>query len=150
MPGYKTHFTVGGLVGGGAVALSIVNGWYIPAPQTALLLIAVAAGAAIFPDVDTDSKGQRLYYSLLVLVDAVLIFKEEYRWAALLGLCAMLPAVDQHRGWTHTWWAMFVVPLPLLLLPSLMWSPQVVPVMIPYYIAAIVGYLTHLALDRRW
>ena len=149
VPGYKTHVIAAGVAASGALALGIEKGWYVPAPQMAVVLIAVAVVAALFPDVDTDSKGRRLYYGLLVVVDVALLVRGYAKLAALLGLCAMLPAIDHHRGWTHAWWAMLAVPLPLLVVPSLVWDKQV-PAVLPYYGAAVLGYLTHLLLDRRW
>ena len=149
MPGYKGH-----LVGGLTLAMLVLAGiaWlglYMPDPVTAGALTLVAVLAALFPDVDTDSKGQRLYYALLVAVDLGLILLGLYVWAAVLGLFAMFPALGAHRGWTHTWWAMLLVPSPLIVLP---WWLLALPVerSAPFYVAAVVGYASHLLLDGKW
>jgi membrane-bound metal-dependent hydrolase YbcI (DUF457 family) len=59
----------------------------------------------------------------------------------------MLPILSRHRGWTHTWWAMLLVPSPLLILPYLH-VPERPLVGLPFYGAAVVGYLSHLVVDR--
>ena len=147
MPGYMTHIAAGGLVTGGALYVAQVTDTFQAEPVTYAALVAIGMLAGLFPDVDTDSRGQRLYYALLLIVDLGLMIHEEYRWAAILGFLAMIPAIDNHRGWTHTWWAMLVVPLPILALPMTFydygWEP-----LLPFYLAAVLGYCSHLLLDN--
>lgn len=100
----------------------------------------------LWPDVDTNSKGQNLFYSIFFLVDVVLIATQRFEEAAYLGLFALLPALGKHRGWTHTWWAMVLVPLPLLVLPYLH-LPERPLAGLPFYGAAVVGYFSHLFMD---
>ncbi len=101
---------------------------------------------AFFPDVDTDSKGQNLFYSVFILVDGTLIFYHQYRWAAWLGLFAMFPAIGHHRGWTHSWWAMLVVGTPIIFVPILLGVSTITP-FIGFYFAFVAGYFSHLLLD---
>ncbi len=149
MPSNTGHLLGGMTFAVGGVAAGYWSGFYQPDLVTAGLLVAVAIMAALFPDVDTDSHGQRLYYSMLVAADLLLIIFGQYRWAALLGLFAMFPAVGQHRGWTHTWWAMLVTPLPMLIVPSIFFGLPLRP-LTPFYVAAVIGYFSHLALDRKF
>ncbi len=149
MPGYKVH-----LLGGGALAGAALGGvywleWYRPDPLIGAFLVAVALLASLFPDTDTNSKGRPFFYGVMAFTDVVLLANEEYKWAALLGLFAMLPAIGNHRGWTHTWWAMLAVPLPILLLPMVLFESPWQP-LLPFYCAAILGYGSHLALDRQY
>ncbi|QGY41325.1 hypothetical protein GM415_14715 [Pseudodesulfovibrio cashew] len=147
MPGYQGHllgglfFAVMGLVG------AVLLGWFVFDPLTAAGLIGFCLLGALFPDVDTDSKGQNLYYSVFAMVDLGLIIQKQYIWSAWLGLFAMLPAIGSHRGWTHTWWAMLVVPLPILLVPAAMLGFPQANIFVPYYVAFATGYFSHLLLD---
>jgi membrane-bound metal-dependent hydrolase YbcI (DUF457 family) len=75
-----------------------------------------------------------------------LIVVGEFELAAYLGLFAILPALGHHRGWTHTWWAMLLIPLPLLVLPYLH-VPERPLIGLPFYGAAVVGYFSHLFMD---
>ena len=149
MPGYKAHLAGGVLFGGGCLAAAVWFGVYRPDPETASALLLIALLGAMFPDTDTDSKGQNLFYGALVVMDLALMIQGRYRWAAILGFCAMLPAIGHHRGWTHTWWAMLLVPLPILLLPVIFY--RISPAdLLPFYLAGVAGYFSHLALDRKF
>jgi len=147
MPGYKGHLVGGGLAV--TAAWAGLSAWlpaHDPGPLLGTVLAAICVLAALFPDVDTDSKGRHLFYAILAAVDLGLLVRGEYRWAAVLGFAAMLPAVGHHRGWTHSWWAMLVVPLPILVLPVIFWGLDPLA-LVPFYLAALLGYLSHLVLD---
>lgn len=134
-------FAVMGIVG------SILTGWLILDPLIAFGLTGFCLLGALFPDVDTDSKGQNLYYAVFAAIDLGLILKGAYFWAAWLGFFAMLPAIGSHRGWTHTWWAMLLVPIPILGLPAITYGFDVAQDFIPFYLAFSTGYFSHLLLD---
>lgn len=112
-----------------------------------LSLVVLALLFGLWPDVDINSKGQRIFYSIFLVTDLFLIATEQFRAAAYLGLVALLPVLSPHRGWTHTWWAMLLIPSPLLILPYLH-VPERPLVGLPFYGAAVVGYLSHLVVDR--
>jgi hypothetical protein len=111
-----------------------------------LVLLGLCLMFALWPDVDTNSKGQTLFYSIFFAVDVVLIAMREFEWAAYLGLFAILPIIGKHRGWTHTYWAMLLIPSPLLLLPYILF-PEAPLAGLPLYGAAVAGYFSHLFMD---
>lgn len=80
------------------------------------------------------------------VADILLIASGNIQAAAYLGLVAMMAIVGKHRGWTHSKWAMLVVPLPILLVPYL-YNHAVLPASLVYYGAAVAGYFSHLLLD---
>lgn len=149
MPGYKAHLAGGAAVGAAVLGGLAWSGVYAPSLEQAGVLGGLVLLGALFPDVDTDSRGQHIFYLMLVIFDLALLWQGYFRWAAILGLAAMFPALGAHRGWTHTWWAMLLVPLPLILLPVWLYgaSPKKV---LPLYLAVTTGYASHLLLDRRW
>ncbi|CAM3228087.1 metal-dependent hydrolase [Rhodothermus bifroesti] len=111
-----------------------------------LALFGLCLMFALWPDVDTNSVGQALFYWIFFLVDGMLIATRHFEEAAYLGLFAILPILGKHRGWTHTWWAMLLIPSPLLLLPYLFFPDRPLSGL-PFYGAAVVGYFSHLVLD---
>lgn len=149
MPGYKGHLVGGAAAAGLVVGGLYVLGWSLPEYSRLATLGALVLLGALFPDVDTDSKGQHIFYLTLAVLDFALIVQGFYKWAAVLGFAAMLPAIGSHRGWTHTWWAMLVVPLPLVLLPFWLYGAAL-EALAPYYGAAVLGYGSHLVLDKKW
>ncbi|WP_459932336.1 metal-dependent hydrolase [Fundidesulfovibrio butyratiphilus] len=149
MPGYKGHVAGALAVTGAALGGAYWLGVYRPEPKTMAVLAVLAVLGALFPDVDTSSKGRHIYYGAALVADVVLILKNQYRYAALLGFCALLPAIGSHRGWTHTWWAGLIIPSPVILVPMmLLHMPW--PGLVPYYVAAVLGYYSHLLLDGQF
>ena len=56
---------------------------------------------SLFPDVDTKSIPQKIFYRVLILLAFFLFLKEYYEVASLLLLGAITPLLGNHRGWTH-------------------------------------------------
>ncbi len=119
----------------------ILSDWQMLA---GLLVIAVLFG--LWPDVDTNSMGQNIFFGLAFVADIILIATGRFEAAAYLGLLAMTPIIGKHRGWTHTFLAMVLVPLPIVLVPYLhdryIWDTGLL-----IYGAAVSGYFSHLYLD---
>ncbi len=155
MSNYKGHIA-GGAVAGityAAVLTGAINthidfssygtnpGWAFPA---VLVILTILFG--LWPDIDTNSKGQDIFYTGMFGLSIYLIATESYKLAAFLGLLAMLPIVGKHRGWTHSRLTMVVAPLPILLLPYLL-EPTRPWLGAPYYGAVVVGIFSHILLD---
>ena len=154
MANYKGHIAGGVLAGAAYMAIilfvplayladtaGILQGW-----QAIVAVFVLAVLFGLFPDVDTNSKAQDIFLGLAFVTDVLLIATGEIQAAAYLGLIAMLPIITHHRGWTHSKWAMFVVPLPILLVPYL-YNQAMLPVSVVYYGAAVAGYFSHLLFD---
>ncbi len=157
MAGYKGH------VAGGAVlcmlyvavlnllpiaviqstASGILSNWQMTA---GLFVIAMLFG--LWPDIDTNSKGQDLFFGIAFITNCILVATGRFEAAAYLGLLAMTPIIGKHRGWTHSKLAMLLIPSPIILIPYLhnryIWDTGLV-----IYGAAVTGYFSHLLLDGR-
>lgn len=154
MANYKGHITggvVAGLVvsgahyytsGEGFVDTLLVNAdWQLVAG-----LVAVSTLFALWPDVDTNSKAQNMFYWMIFVLDLFLIFSGLYFTASLLGLLAMTPILGKHRGWTHSKATVVLVPAPIIVIPYLA-NERVGLVGLLFYFAAVMGYFSHLLLD---
>jgi membrane-bound metal-dependent hydrolase YbcI (DUF457 family) len=120
---------------------ALFNSWQYLA---SLFVVAILFG--LWPDVDTNSKGQDIFMIASVILDIWLILNKKFEIAAYFGLFVMLPVLGKHRGWTHKKWAMLVVPLPILVV-SVLLNSGLNKVGIMFYAAAVVGYFSHLLLD---
>lgn len=109
-------------------------------------IVALSTLFSLFPDVDTNSKAQDLFFGLAFGLDILLIYYGLYTVAAYLGLIAMTPIVGKHRGWTHNKLAMLLVPAPLLVVPYLSVG-DISQTALLMYGAALTGYFTHLLFD---
>lgn len=154
MANWKGHLA-GGLVAGVAVSMiassvhveqlaesaQLLRDWQ---PLAALLIVSMLFG--LLPDVDTNSKAQDIFFGTAFIADLVLLWNGIIQAAAYLGIIAMLPIISHHHGWTHRKWAMLVVPLPILILPTL-YREELFSVALVFYFAAVAGYFSHLLLD---
>lgn len=153
MPGYKGHI-VGAVVcntayvGALAVAPTVLQNPHnlMTEAQFIVGLYVIAILFGLFPDIDTNSKGQHIFYGLALAADIWLILNGRLEAAAYLGLAAMTPIVGKHRGWTHSKPAMILIPSPILILPWLHQS-SLLGVALIFYGAAVVGYFSHLLFD---
>lgn len=109
-----------------------------------LFVVAILFG--LWPDVDTNSKGQNIFFGLAFVADILLILSGRLEAAAYFGLLAMTPILGKHRGWTHSKLAMILVPLPIAVIPYL-YRPSVLTPALLLYGAAVAGYFSHLLLD---
>ena len=134
--------------------VSIKPWWHI----VACFVIAILFG--LWPDVDIKSKSQSVFYRIFIVMNIFLILKGWYIESAFFGLFAMLPMIGKHRGWTHSritmfFFSMIFVILPLYLHKEIInvehWlSPtnlSLIRTSIPFYVAGLIGYATHLHLD---
>jgi len=149
LPGYKGHIAAALVLGAGGLALINWLAWFRPEPWQAAVLLGCIVLGALFPDVDTDSRGQKLFYFLLLIINLALMIMGHYRWAAILGFLAMLPVAAKHRGFIHTWWAMLIIPLAVFILPAVFYQISWI-ILLPFYLASVFGYFTHLLLDRQF
>jgi membrane-bound metal-dependent hydrolase YbcI (DUF457 family) len=109
-------------------------------------LMVICILFALWPDIDTNSKGQNIFFGIAFVADILLIVNGRLEAAAYLGLIAMTPILSKHRGWTHSKPAMVLVPAPLIIIPYL-YRPNVLLPAALLYGAAVVGYFSHLLLD---
>jgi len=121
----------------------ILSDWQLVA---GMYVVAMLMG--LWPDIDTNSKGQDIFFGAAFLFDVLLISQGYLEAAAYLGLLAMTPILGKHRGWTHSKAAMILVPLPILVVPYINKS-SILATYLLFYGAAVVGYFSHLLLDGR-
>jgi membrane-bound metal-dependent hydrolase YbcI (DUF457 family) len=154
MSGYKGHIA-------GALAVNtvyvagikllpshILERWDISLQDWQLIigLFVIAVLFGLFPDIDTNSMGQNIFYGVAFIAEVILVVTGKFEPAAYLGLLAMTPIVGKHRGWTHSKPAMVLVPLPIVLVPYLH-NHHVGTLGLLIYGAAVAGYFSHLLLD---
>lgn len=156
MPGYKGHL-LGATVTNTAyvAALELVPSKPLHTSGIALsnwqLLVALYVMGWLFglwPDVDTNSKGQNIFFGIAFVADILLILTGRLQPAAYLGLLAMTPIIGHHRGWTHSRIAMILVPLPIILVPYI-YDRHLLQMGLLLYGAALIGYFSHLLLDGK-
>jgi len=154
MSGYKGHIAGAVAVNTAYVAAikfaptTILERWNSSLADWQLVagLYVIAILFGLFPDIDTNSKGQDIFYGIAFIAEIILILTGKFEPAAYLGLLAMTPIVGKHRGWTHSKPAMILVPAPIVLIPYLH-NQHALTLGALLYGAAVAGYFSHLLLD---
>lgn len=147
MPGHHTHKAAGALA---AVATILLT--HASLPLTALWttqnIARIFAGIAggMFPDIDTKSRGQRLWYMLLVPLLGAAILMQHKVFICILCALGVIPPLLPHRGVTHELWFVLLAPLGGPVVAS-MYQPAYLHTAIDIYFFFVLGAITHLLLD---
>lgn len=142
MPGYRGH-----IVGGAVVYAPMLIIFHSYAtPMIAVWWFALAIAGALFPDIDTKSKGQKWFYRIMFLVLIGLLLFKRFALFATFSLMATLPLIVNHRTLFHRLW--FVVMVPLVAAATLDWY-EVTPFNDAFVASLffIAGAVAHLVLD---
>ena len=142
MPGYKGH-----IAGGIVVSIPLVYVFSSHATLfTATTWFLFSIAGALFPDVDTKSKGQKWFYRIVVPVLFLFLLIKRFLSFTVLALIAFLPLLVNHRGVFHRLW--FVTLPPIAIVGFLTWYK------IAYFRTAsllavffVAGAISHLVLD---
>ena len=92
---------------------------------------------SLFPDVDTDSKIQNATYLTLFVIVLILIILNNYFFASMVGLFALVPVMATHRHLTHQWYIALFVCIGIAYILGFYYS-----------LWALGGYIVHLIADR--
>ena len=144
----KGHI-LGGLVFLWLFLTILANFFFVPSAMEIIIFTAIAVMFSLWPDVDIKSLGQKVFYTIFFVTDAILVFYfQDYKTAAFFGLLIILPILAKHRGWTHSRLTAVLLPTPLLLVPMYVFEGSIAQG-IPYYFAAVTGYFSHLFFDKK-
>lgn len=112
MPNYKTH-----LFGGLAtflITICIIKSININLSSNLVYACLVASLiGALFPDIDTKSKIQRLLYLSLLILMLYLIIKQSFLLFTTLAIMSVIPLIVNHRTVFHHPW--FLIGLNIIL-----------------------------------
>jgi membrane-bound metal-dependent hydrolase YbcI (DUF457 family) len=144
MPGYRLH-----LVGGLLTYLGILQVIKSTAPTTATILqgLIFCLIGALFPDIDVKSKGQKLFYFLLLLVLSYLVFQQKYCMFVVMSFLGIIPILVRHRGIFHHIWFLTALACAasLLIKSGCGFYEQMMLTNIWFFFA---GSVSHVLLDR--
>ncbi len=145
MPGYKGHLV------GGAIAFScmiLVFGlWQKPTFFVAVQYFFCTLFGALFPDIDTKSRGQGIFYRALLVFLGILLFKGQQQLCIVFSLLALSPLLVRHRGLFHKPWFLILIPA-LIAWLCLQAGLIAVPLAVGCAFFFIIGALSHIILDK--
>jgi len=147
MPSYKVHIPAGFIT---FILLYIIQQKLGVAPNTfqnvAAILLSSTVGS-IFPDIDTTSIMQRLFFLSILVIAPVFIFQNNYLMLAITAAVCIIILIIPHRSITHK--PKWVIPFAALVCGALALIKHIDSMLLwqcwLYFIAA---FLSHWLLDR--
>lgn len=143
MPGYKGHLI------GGVAAYTIL---FLLIPErdismyTATKWLFFSLAGSLFPDIDTKSKGQKLFYWIIFFFFIVAITQQNFVACTVMGIIAIVPLLVKHRGLFHSLWFVVGCPLGVAILIAA-YFPGLSELLFLDTTFFIFGALSHLLLD---
>ena len=106
MPGFRGH-----LIGGTVTYLLILQ--YLKSipmqPSVIVSGFVFCLVGSLFPDIDIKSKGQKLFYSLALVILCCFLYYERTDLFIGLSLLATIPLLVKHRGLFHQLWFLIFI-----------------------------------------
>jgi len=147
MPGYRAH------IGGAGCIYAVLLVFFY---KVLFLKISVFRAlewflscilGGLFPDIDIKSKGQGIFYRVVVLFLCILLLKQKLAEFILVSLLSFTPLLVRHRGIFHQPWFVVVVPFTVACVISWYQSISDLAILIDAFFFS-AGALSHILLDR--
>lgn len=147
MPGYKGH-VLGGITTYALLQVTVQKhlSSSLPPLQTLLITLLACILGSLFPDIDTKSVGQKIFYTILAVPIIASIILKSWFILSLLSLLSLLPVLVRHRGIIHSVWFVSIPPFLAPLILHMMRSPFS-KIAWNAYLYFVTGALSHLLLD---
>lgn len=146
MPGYRGHLA-GGLFA--YVCALIIGKLFCITPSATQMIewLCFTLAGALFPDVDTKSRGQQLFYWLWMALLSFLCIQKRYMVAALFGIVGLIPTLAKHRGIFHKLW--FITGIAWVII-FYVWctAPTMVGSLARNMTFFVIGAFSHVLLDK--
>lgn len=147
MPNHRTHLLTGLA---SAVLLAYIlkqyNAHLVQTIPHLLLCICFALAGSIFPDIDIDSKMQRMFWPAITIILLLTLFTAQFHLFIILTVITFFITLIGHRTITHEFW--FVMSFPCALAWYLTTQRKLTPFVYVCALFFIVGACSHIFLDR--
>ena len=143
MPSYRGH-----LVGGVVTYLLMLQCIKYAQPNIDVIFqgLLFCLLGSLFPDIDIQSKGQKLFYQALFIIILLIIAYHRMELLVPVAVVSFIPLLLNHRGITHNPW--FVLFLGLCMpIASHWYHPELWQLAVKAAFFFIVGGWSHLVLD---
>lgn len=148
MPGYRLH------IAGGLITFLItvfLLSYFFPADSYSFVRYVQWAGftvlGSLFPDVDTKSKGQSIFYKVMFVLLLFFLLTKQILLFIFLSFFSLLPVLVRHRGLFHRAWFLIIISFSLAFLLGYSF-PGYQTVFLSNAFFFVIGAGSHLALDK--
>ena len=143
MPNYRGHLTGACII---YCVIIFALSFYTRSPITLIEWLLCTLLGSLFPDIDTKSKGQKLFYRFTFLIACLFFVQQKFRLLGFIAILACFPLITKHRGLLHNIWFImsFVI---ILLLGAYYIIPQYFMPIAVDMTFFMIGVISHLWLD---
>ena len=148
MPGYKAH------VGWGASVYAVLLVLFYKVLQTkfsvfiALEWFFCCVLGALFPDIDIKSKGQGIFYRVVVVFLLFLLWRHDIVAFVFVSMLSFVPLLVHHRGLFHKPWFVVVMPFSIAFIACQYQAVPCTNALLINILFFSAGALSHIVLDR--
>ena len=110
------------------------------------IALTITLLGSLFPDIDTKSMGQKVFYSLLAVCLVPTICAQSWGLLTIFMILGLVPILVPHRGLTHSPYFLLIAPLFIIWLLSAIDARFI---LLPGYLYFffVAGAMSHLILD---
>ena|SRR3990167_81970 len=145
MPNYKTHL-VGGVVTFCIILLLIFSSISGLKIATLFQYLSSCLIGSLFPDVDTKSKIQKLFYTVLLCIFIITLVQGSFTIFVILTFIGILPLIVHHRGLFHK--PLFIASIALIaVLICCLYAPKLQYHLCLNLLFFVSGAFSHIILD---
>lgn len=144
MPSYRGH-----LAGGAAayvIVLQCIKSMH-PGIHMVIQGLFFCLLGSLFPDVDTKSKGQKIFYTILLIFLLYCVFMAKLYLCIAVALLGVIPMLVRHRGLFHQAWFLLLITLAAIVILTYVF-PKHEKLLISNSWFFFAGTLSHIVLDR--
>src|SRR3990167_7033924 len=146
MPNYKGHMLGGFLTFAIITFLFVTIGLVTPKFNEIIQYILSALIGSLFPDVDTKSKIQKVFYTILLITLILSLSQSNFMLFAILSFLGLLPLLVHHRGLFHK--PIFIVFVAVsLIIVCKIYKPELVALISLNLLFFVFGAFSHIILD---
>ena len=143
MPNYKGHL-FGGLITY-ALLFFMLSSQH-PSLLTSLQWLFCCLIGSLFPDIDTKSKIQKLFYTVLLITFAILALNNKTEIMIALSFLGIIPLIVKHRGIFHKAWFILFLSTGIVFISNVYFPKNYYEILISITFFTI-GAFSHLYLD---
>lgn len=144
MPSYRVHLVASLIIYLGVIHCCSLVSFTASSLVQGLLFCLFGS---LFPDVDIKSRGQQIFYLLLVVILAALLWFKQHCLFVVMSFVGIVPILVRHRGIFHHVWFLTIMTIFCSFLISV-WCGVHQTIMTQNIWFFFIGSLSHVFLDR--
>src|SRR3990167_8376457 len=146
MPNYKGHMLGGFLTFAITTFLFVTIGLMTPKFTEIIQYLLSALIGSLFPDIDTKSKIQKVFYVILLIILILLLSQANFLFFAILSFLGLLPLLVHHRGLFHKPSFIIFIAASLIIICRV-YKPELVALISTNLLFFVFGAFSHIILD---